>query len=354
MPGAREVPVEDAISFYAPESVDRLQEVFERCIETGEPYDEMLTIITAAGRRVWCRTIGEAERDAAGEVIAVRGAFQDVSELVNARLESAELAERLQNTLNTMSDGFYLLDAEFRFQFVNQKAELYLRTQRKHMLGKNVWDVFPGAREGLEPCYTQALNTGESANISFWYEEFDAWFQVRVHPGPEGLAVYFQDTTGDHKAQEQLYLLQAAVKHANDVVIITEGEIGPEGPRIVYVNEAFEQVFGYAASEVAGKSTRMLHGPDTDRETIAEVLDAIAASRPVRTEIVHYTRAGEGRWVDVDVVPIADASGKLTHWLSVERDITERKRNEAELLAARGRSRTRQPAEIRISGQYEP
>jgi len=336
MPGAREVPVEEAIGFYTPESAARLKEVYQRCIETGEPYDEMLAIITAKGRRAWCRTIGEAERDAAGQIIAVRGAFQDISELEAARLESAELAARLQNTLNTMSDGFYLLDSEFRFSFVNEEAERALRTPRRDMLGKYIWDAFPvGARAALEPVYQRAMEEGVTTRTSFWFEPLDAWFDVRVYPGPEGLAVYFQDVTGDRKAQEQLYLLQAAVKHANDVVIITEGEIGPEGPRIVYVNEAFEQVFGYAASDVAGRSTRMLHGPDTDPQTIADVLAAIAAGRPIRAEIVHYTQAGEGRWMDVDVVPITDASGTLTHWLSVERDITERKRNEAELLAAR-------------------
>jgi len=336
LPGTREVRVEEGINFYAPESIDRLREVYERCVETGEPFDEVLVIITAKGRRVWCRSIGEAERNAAGEVIAVRGAFQDISELVSARLESAELAERLQSTLNTMSDGFYLLDEDLCFSFVNEEAERALRTPRSQMLGKYVWDVFPqSVRDTLEPHYLQARQTGQTVTTGFQYEPFNAWFQVRIHPGAEGLAVYFQDVTVERQAQEQLQLLQAAVKHANDVVIITEGEIAPEGPRIVYVNDAFEQVFGYTAQEVLGGSTRMLHGPGTSQETIARVLAAIDARQPVRTEIQHYTRSGEARWMDIDVVPIADASGQLTHWLSVERDITGRKQGEAELLAAR-------------------
>lgn len=336
MPGAREVPVEQAISFYAPESIALLESVYERCIETGEAFDELLVIITAAGRRVWCRSIGEAERNAAGKVIAVRGAFQDVSELVSARLESAELAERLHNTLNSMSDAFYLLDHGLHFVFVNGEAERVLRQPRADLLGRHVWDIFPkGPPAALREAYEGALGEGAARKLELWFEPLKAWFRIRVHPGIEGLAVYFQDITDERTAQEQLYLLQAAVRYANDVVIITEAEIGPEGPRIVYVNEAFEQVFGYAAEEITGQTTRRLHGPETEQETIELVKAAIAHWQPVRTEILHYTRSGEGRWMDIDVVPLADGSGRYTHWLSVERDITERKRAEAELLAAR-------------------
>lgn len=336
LPGAREVTVDEALSFYAPESIGRLREVYERCIETGEPFDELLVIITATGRRAWCRSIGEAERDASGKVIAVRGAFQDVSELVAARLESTELAERLRNTLNTMSDAFYLLDHTLSFIFVNDEAERVLRQPRADLLGRHVWDIFPGGPpEVLKNAYEEAVATGTARELTFWFEPLKAWFRIRANPGPEGLAVYFQDVTDERQAQEQLSLLQAAVRHANDVVIITDGVIGPEGPRIVYVNNAFEQVFGYSAAEIIGRSTRLLHGPETDPDTVALVVKAIEAWQPVRTEIVHYTREGDGRWMDIDVVPIADAAGNLTHWLSVERDVTERKRNEAELLAAR-------------------
>ena len=276
------------------------------------------------------------ERNAAGKVIAVRGAFQDISELIAARLESAELAERLQNTLNTMSDGFYLLDHDLNLIFVNGEAERVLRQPRSELLGRHIWDIFSkGPPQVLKEAYERAVSTGTVQDIELWFDPLKAWFRIRANPGSEGLAVYFQDITEEREAREQLFLLQAAVKHANDVVIIAEGEIGPEGPRIVYVNEAFEQVFGYSAEAVIGGSTRMLHGPETAPETIARVVAAIEAWQPIRTEIVHYTASGEARWMDIDVVPIADASGRLTHWLSVERDITERKRAEAELLVAR-------------------
>lgn len=336
MPGSCEVPVGEAMSFCAPEHADRLREAYGRCISAGEPFDEVLLITTAAGRRVWCRSIGEAERNRAGKVIAVRGAFQDISELVTARQESAELAERLQNTLNTMSDGFYLLDHNLNLIFVNGEAERVLRQPRSELLGRNIWDIFSkGPPQALKDTYERAISTGTVQDIEFWFAPLKAWFRIRANPGSEGLAVYFQDITEERQAREQLYLLEAAVKHASDVVIITSSEFGPDGPRIVYVNDAFEQVFGYPGGDAIGRSTRILHGPHTAPETVAHVVRAIEARQPVRTEIMHYTRSGEGRWMDIDVVPLVDAAGNLTHWLSVQRDITQRKRSEAELLTAR-------------------
>ncbi|MGY6531265.1 PAS domain S-box protein [Glycocaulis sp.] len=336
LPGARQVPLEDGINFYAPESLDRIREVYARCAEHGEPFDEVLTIITAKGRRVWCRTIGEAERDASGRIVAVHGAFQDISELIAARQESEEMAERLQRTLNTLSEGFYLLDQDLRFAFVNDEAERLLRTERDDLLGRYVWDIFPkDPPEALRAAYDSAMATGTSQKLEFWFQPMQAWFRLQAHPGREGLAVYFQDITQEREARQQLYLLEAAVERANDVVIITDNEVTDDGPSIVYVNDAFERVFGYSRTEAIGRGTSILRGPETDPETLAKVFAAFRATRPLRTEIVHYTKSGEGRWMDVDTVPVVDADGRHTHWLGVLRDITERKRSEEALRIAR-------------------
>lgn len=338
--GPREVTLEEAAQFYMPEDIGRIGERVSECVENGVPYDEVLRLRTAGGRLIYTRSIGEPVRDASGKVTAIHGAFQDISELMAARQESEELAERLRRTLNTMSEAFYLLDADLRLTFINDEAERVLRKPRSALLGESMWDAFPDASTTeLTTQYERALQTGEAVSFTYWFEPFRAWYRINAHPSPDGLAVYFQDITEEREAQQQLHLLGAAVANANDVVIITEGEIRDDGPRIVYVNEAFETVFGYTREEALGGSTRRLHGPLTSPETITKVRRAMDALRPVRAEIVHYTRSGEGRWMDIDIVPILDAGGKLTHWLAVERDITERKRSEEALRIARDEAR---------------
>lgn len=71
--------VERGIAYYAPEYRARIRELFDACVARGEPYDVEHEIVTARGRRVWVRTIGEPVRDADGRIVAIQGAFQDIS-----------------------------------------------------------------------------------------------------------------------------------------------------------------------------------------------------------------------------------------------------------------------------------
>ena len=141
-----------------------------------------------------------------------------------------------------------------------------------------------------------------------------------------------QDITARKLAQGELILLRNAVSRLNDVVIITEADpIHAPGPRIVYANEAVERMTGYPVNELVGKSPRMLQGPGSDRATLAIIRQALAQRQPVRTEIVNYTKNGEPYWVEIDIAPLYDETGRLTHYIAVERDISARKRAEAEV-----------------------
>jgi len=141
--------------------------------------------------------------------------------------------------------------------------------------------------------------------------------------------------------EERLRLFESVVVNANDAVVITEAEPidGPEGPRIVYVNEAFLRNTGYSAGEVIGQTPRMFQGPDTDRATLATIRTALERWEPVRAELLNYRKDGTAFWVEVEIVPVADSDGWYTHWVSVQRDVTERKAAEQRLEASEQRFR---------------
>jgi PAS domain S-box-containing protein len=156
----------------------------------------------------------------------------------------------------------------------------------------------------------------------------------RVYLDDEGKAVrragVVQDITARKQAQSELILLRNAISRLNDVVIITEAHpIDAPGPRIVYANEAVERMTGYQVSELVGRTPRLLQGPGSDRATLARIRDAMAQRRPVCEEVINYTRTGEAYWVEIDIAPLFDDSGRLTHFIAVERDVSERKRAEA-------------------------
>jgi len=121
-------------------------------------------------------------------------------------------------------------------------------------------------------------------------------------------------------------LLETVVQRLNDMLVITEAEprFRP-GPRIVFVNDAFLRHTGYTRDEVIGRSPALLQGPDTDPEVIRRIGAAMARWQPIRAELINYKKSGEPYWVEMDIVPIADEHGWYTHWVSVERDVTERR-----------------------------
>ncbi len=126
---------------------------------------------------------------------------------------------------------------------------------------------------------------------------------------------------------EQLRLLELSVSRLNDIVIITKAApLSEPGPEIVFVNEALERITGYSPPEVIGRTPRLLQGPDTDPIALARLRAALERGEPVREEVVNYTKAGVPYWLELDVAPVRNDAGELTHFVAVERDITEQRR----------------------------
>jgi PAS domain S-box-containing protein len=327
-PGS-EPDLEVAMDQYAPEYRERIREVFTRCVEAGEPFDELMQFIGTGQRRIWVRVIGEAERDEGGRVVAVQGAFQDVDEMVRVQQEAQQLSRTLAATLESISDAFFTLDQQWRFTYLNSQAELLLSHNRDDLMGRNIWEVFPEAVGTVfQTEYERVMQTGGTARFDQPYQPLGLRIRVAAYRVPEGIAVYFSDITREYEQESQLRLLQAAAERMSDVLIITEAEPidGPDGPRIVYVNEAFVQRTGYSREEVIGRTPRILQGPKTQQDQLKRIRHSLERWQPVRAEIINYTRSGEEIWLELNIAPLADASGWYTHWVSVERDVTERRR----------------------------
>jgi PAS domain S-box-containing protein len=136
-----------------------------------------------------------------------------------------------------------------------------------------------------------------------------------------------RDITERKKSDQQLRLLNTCVAHLNDIVIVTDADpINEPGPKIVFVNPAFERITGYAPSEALGRSPRFLQGRKTDHLVLKEIREALAKAQPIRREVINYRKDGAEYWMDIDVVPILDSAGECTHFAAIERDITESKR----------------------------
>lgn len=242
----------------------------------------------------------------------------------------------LHNTIESISDAFFTLDHEFRFTSLNSQVVRLLGRERGDFLHQVIWEVCDlGGDDHFASQCRRAAEAKELMSFETFYERTSLWLDVRVYPSVDGLTVYFQDITTRRKKEEQLRLLETCVSHLNDIVLITEVEpIDEPGPRILFVNDAFVRLTGYSREEAIGRSPRFLQGPNTQVDAIERIHAAAKACMPVREEVINYSKSGQEHWLEMDIVPVADAAGHFTHLVAIQRDVTRRKRAEAALRAS--------------------
>jgi len=147
---------------------------------------------------------------------AVKRAILESRERADRRAAEQELLrtkERLQSTLESITDAFFTLDREWRFTYVNTETTRLFRQDRDHLLGKSFWGVCP-AEAGSD--FKQQFNRVLSENAAIAFETpspiFGAWAEVRVYPLDNGVSVYVHDITERKIAEQRLRVTNDLLK----------------------------------------------------------------------------------------------------------------------------------------------
>ena len=270
-------------------------------------------------------------------------------------MEPSITASLLAGVLESAMDAIITVNQRQEIVLFNRAAEKMFGWLRQEVMQQPLEKLIPQRFRSSHADYLEKFgatgyttrSTGSAPIMIYGLRANAEEFPVEVSisqvktPGGRLLTAIVRDVTDRQASQAQLKLLETSISHLNDMVVITEAEpVGEPGPRIVFVNAAFERHTGYSREEVMGKSPRFLQGPLTQRSALDRMGVALRAWQPIRVELINYTRSGEAFWVELDIVPIANTQGGFTHWVSVQRDITERKRAEQALVDSEKRYAT--------------
>lgn len=323
--------IENALDFYPVEYRAMVSHTLEQCLRDGSPFDFEVQIMTAKGRRVWVRTIGEAMRDDEGAIRGAQGAFQDITERKQAAEETRQVAERLTTTFESITDSFFTLDRDWRFTYVNRQAELAFSRTRLDLLGKVFWDEFPAVCETVfHHEFQRAIAENVAVQIEDFSTLFNAWIEVRAYPSAQGLAVYFRDVSDQRKAHEDLFAseerFRLLAKATNDAIwdyhVVSDQ---------IWWNAGFETLFGYPRHEAEptlDSWTKRLHPGDHVRVTNGMQL-AIAQGDDIWSDEYQFRRKdGSYAYVLNRSYIIRDAAGGAIRIIGGMTDLTARRKSE--------------------------
>ena len=133
-------------------------------------------------------------------------------------------------------------------------------------------------------------------------------------------------------ASQWLSLKDRALAVAAEGITIADAR-APDRP-LIYVNEGFERLTGYAATEALGRNCKFLQGADTDPQTVAVIRAALAAECDCTVEILNYRRDGTPFWNRLSITPVRDGDGVVSHYIGIQSDVTKRRQAEERLRAA--------------------
>ncbi|MCD6017112.1 MAG: sensor histidine kinase [Bacteroidetes bacterium] len=192
----------------------------------------------------------------------------------------------------------------------------------------------PGMILALEKRKKDGHAKGEIIGIRKNGERFPCEFTsviFKTENGESMTSTVLNDITAKKNEEHRLKLLESVITNTKDSVMITEAEPFDEpGPKIVYVNDAFTKMTGYEASEVIGKSPRILQGKNTNKEELKRLSEAMRKWESCEVTIINYKKNGEEFWINFSITPVADEKGWYTHWIAIERDVTHIKLGELE------------------------
>jgi len=247
--------------------------------------------------------------------------------------------EQFVDIIEHISDGFVVLDKDWHYIYVNQKAAIMLQRHKPtDLIGKHIWTEYPeGVGQPFQIAYEKAMREQVSLVFEDYYEPWDLWFENRIYPSPDSLLILFTEITDRKRIEallnERQYFLQKILDTEPGTVYIYD----LEERRNVYINRFWLLAFGYTEEETQAMGDQLLNQiihPD-DLRRVSEHHENWRQAGEDRIREIEYrihTKTGEWRWLHSREVPFArDQTGRVKQILGITHDITERKQVEKAL-----------------------
>lgn len=190
---------------YPDDLAARLQRQIQEVFETRQRVTDETAYTSPTGVVGYYEYIFSPFFGADGSVELVVGTTRNVTSRKQAEEEIKQLGERNRDILESITEAFVAVDRDWRFTYVNSQAERLLDRTPGDLLGKLIWEEYPGlVGSEFEKAYYQATNLRLAKNLTAFYPDHQRWYEVNCYPAPNGSTIYFRNVTDRVKAEEAL------------------------------------------------------------------------------------------------------------------------------------------------------
>ncbi len=278
-------------------------------------------------------------REDGGRVLGVYTFVLDVTESRRSEEELRESVAQRRLVVDNVPALICFFDADYRIGYANRKyAEFYTGKPDPvegralaEVIGEEAWAEAKARidRALAGETITEGIKRRRRTDGSLRDLEISLVPHRDESGQVQGVYALILDVTRRRRAEERLRLRERAIESSVNSVMITRPS--DKGQEIVYVNPAFERITGYAAAEVIGRSPKFLHGDDRAQDGIEALRKAAREGRETTALLRNYRKDGTMFWNELRVAPVHDDAGRVTHFVGIASDITERVRYQEEI-----------------------
>ncbi|MDG3008234.1 PAS domain-containing hybrid sensor histidine kinase/response regulator [Paludisphaera mucosa] len=240
--------VDRTVRELAPGLEDFWFETYGRVAESGEPARFERISERLGGR--WFHV--DAFRLGGPDSRQVAIMFSDVSDRRRVEGELRQSEERHRSILESITDGFFAVDRDWRFTYVNPQFERILDQSAGDVLGESLWVLYPGLAESeFGEIYRRVAATRVAESATAHYADFDRWFEFNAYPAVDGLSVYFRDVTDRMLAEQALRASERRFRELADAAPAILWVTEPDG-RCTFLSRGWHELTGQAEEEALG------------------------------------------------------------------------------------------------------
>lgn len=253
---------------------------------------------------------------------------RDITERYQARAALHEAVERLHGVLESIGDGFFTLDKNWRVTYVNHIAAAFFDHEREGFIGLRLWAAIPSILDSpFLDTWRHAMEGGKAASFQTYHAPRNRWVEMRLYPHAEGMSVFFNDVTQKREAEKALWLSEQRFREVVEMTpagyVLTDANCV-----ITSVNPALCELTGYPESQLLGTTLEELFATnplDTLLQSNRSLFELNGVEGVVRHQLGHPV------YVLVNAHVRRDGAGELLSVTAFLTDITARKHNELQV-----------------------